>query len=408
MKRSTQAVLLLTGVASLFAAPLAGQSATVALRTVTLRSDGLLGVQRDVKAKRPEVRKAYERLLRDAEKLAALPVVAVTDKRTLVAPSGDSHDYFSLSPYWWPDSTKKDGLPYIRRDGVTNPESKADLDQPRMAQLGERMQVFALAWWLSGDPKYAELALTQLRTWFVDPATRMTPHLRYAQHVRGNDAERGSGIIDSRNLIDVADAVGLLERAPGWTAADDVAVRQWFRAYLTWLMESTNGASERKAKNNHGSWFAAQTSVYALFVGDTVLARQIVRDVEARIGWQIAADGRQAEEMARTRSLHYTNFNVEALSRIAEVGRTVGVDLWHYVAPTGGSLTASFTLMAPFVADKNGWPGEQLDAVSARDLMQSFRRARVALNDAALEKTLSKLPADVVEKDRSLLLFRKP
>ena len=73
--------------------------------------------------------------LHEADVALAAPLVAVTDKHTLLPPSGNKHDYFSLSPYWWPDSTKPDGLPYVRHDGVTNPESKRDLDQPRVAAM---------------------------------------------------------------------------------------------------------------------------------------------------------------------------------------------------------------------------------------------------------------------------------
>jgi DNA-binding response OmpR family regulator len=35
---------------------------------------------------------------------------AVTDK-SATPPSGDKHDYMSLSPYWWPDPSKPDGQP---------------------------------------------------------------------------------------------------------------------------------------------------------------------------------------------------------------------------------------------------------------------------------------------------------
>lgn len=28
----------------------------------------------------------------------------------------------SVGPYWWPDPSKPDGLPYIRKDGHKNPE----------------------------------------------------------------------------------------------------------------------------------------------------------------------------------------------------------------------------------------------------------------------------------------------
>jgi len=95
---------------------------------ITLRSEALASARTLVRAKDARTAAAYASLIQDANKALTAPIVAVTDKKTLMPPSGDKHDYFSLSPYWWPDSTKPSGLPYIRRDGVTNPESKRTED----------------------------------------------------------------------------------------------------------------------------------------------------------------------------------------------------------------------------------------------------------------------------------------
>lgn len=379
--------------------------ADMPVRSIITRAQVLSAAQQAATSRNPALSAAVARLVRDAEKYAAQPMVSVTDKRTILPPSGDTHDYLSLSPYWWPDPGKPDGLPYIRRDGETNSESKRDLDQPRIAMLGERVQVFTLAWWLTGDRKWSDLAIRQVRTWFVDPATRMTPHLRYAQLVRGNPAERGSGIIDSRSLIEVVDAIGMLERAPGWTPADRKVLEEWFSAYGAWLRDSPNGKHERAAVNNHGSWFSAQAAAYAVFVGDTATARAEVLAVRERIATQISADGTQPEEMARTRSLHYHNFNLEALSRLAEIGRLVNVDLWNYEAPRGGSLRVSIERMAPFIVKQADWPGQQLDAVNFSDLLRTLRRAQLAYGASFHEAALRGLPADLIEKDRSRILF---
>ena len=370
-----------------------------------LRGDVILATRQRAKSGDVALRPAIDRLRKDAEKAMVAPLIAVTDKRSMMPPSNDAHDYYSLSPYWWPDPAKADGLPYIRRDGETNPESKRDLDQPRLATMSDRVQTLALAWWLTDDAKFAEQAANQLRTWFIDPATRMTPHLRYAQLVRGNDKERGSGIIDSRGFMDVLDAVVLLEASKAWTPADDKALRTWFAEYLVWLRNSPNGRTEKAAKNNHGSWYAAQTSAYALFAGDSALTREIIGDVKARIGWQIQPDGKQPEELARTRSYHYSNFNIDALSRIAEMGRWVGIDLWNFKSPNGGSLVAALDRMAPFVDRQNEWPDPQLDPVKADLLLDTFRKARLALGDAKYDDVVAKLPARDANSDRSLLLY---
>ena len=207
---------------------------------------------------------ARKQLLKDADGALKAAIVAVTDKHTLMPPSGDKHDYFSLSPYWWPDPSKADGLPYIRRDGVTNPESKKDLDQPRIAAMGSNVNTLALAFYLTGDEKYATRAGAQLRAWFLDSATRMTPHLRFSQLVKGNPEERGSGIVDTRWFIEAVDASGLLAGSRSWTAKDDNDLKTWFRAYLDWLLRSPNGKHEHDAKNNHGSWYAASMLIAAM------------------------------------------------------------------------------------------------------------------------------------------------
>lgn len=400
--RRTTAALVLAAVASV-----TGTAQSMgAPRTLVLRGDGLARGKAAVIAKTHDAWPAYRRLLEDAERELHAPLVAVTDKRTLLPPSGDAHDYYSLSPYWWPDPSKPDGLPYIRRDGETNPESKKDLDRNRVGAMVENVNTLAFAYYFSGDERYAARAGRQLRAWFIDSTTRMTPHLRYAQLVRGNPAERGSGIIDTHNFIDVVDAALLLEGSSGWSAADAAALRAWMTQYLAWLIASPNGQHERAATNNHGSWYAAQTATLALFVGDTALARSIVSGAQTRIGAQIRADGSQPEELVRTRSMHYSFFNAEALTCLAELGRFVGVDLWHYTAPEGGSLFAALDRLATYLPKPTEWPGQQIDAIDQRLVAGLLRRAQAAYGRSSFQTTFAALGHLNLNAERSALLYR--
>jgi hypothetical protein len=351
---------------------------------------------------------AYSKLIADADSAMKAPLVSVTQKSTLLPPGNNKHDYFSLSPYWWPDPSKKDGLPYIRRDGETNPESKRDLDQPRVAAMGAHVQALALAYYFTGDEKYAGGAAKQLRAWFLDSATKMNPHLRYSQLVRGNPEERGSGIIDTRWFIEATQAAGLIDGSKSWTAKDKAALQSWFKQYLDWLLTSPNGTHEREAKNNHGSWYAAQTASYALFIGDTALARKIAEGAKERIGWQIAPDGSQPIEMERTRSMHYSGFNIEALSRLAEVGRQVGVDLWNYQSPKGGSLRRAIDHVAKYLGTTEKWPGQQIDPIDLDLFVIHLRRAEVRYHDPIYSSALARLSRDLVGRDRSALLYPDP
>lgn len=398
--------MMRTGIGGLLTlAAFATAGAQVAPQTIVLRGDQLAHTKALVARRDPVVRVAFEKLQRDAERQLAAPVVAVTDKKTLLPPSGSKHDYFSLSPYWWPDPAKADGLPYIRRDGVTNPDSKKDLDRPRLGAMVDNVNTLSLAWYLTGDERFAQRAGKQLRAWFLDASTRMTPHLHYGQLVRGIAKERGSAIIDTHNFVDVVDAALLLVGSPGWPAADHDALKRWMKEYNTWLLESPNGKDEWDAPNNHGSWYAAQTATLALFSGDTARARSIANDAKERIGLQIKPDGQQPVELLRTRSMHYSGFNADALSRLAEVGRWVGVDLWRFEAPTGGSIRRAVDHLAAYVARPTEWPGNQIDPVDPDNIVEVMRRTQVALGSPMYVAAIAKLDQAKVNESRSTLMY---
>ena len=190
-----------------------------------------------------------------------------------------------------------------------------------------------------------------------------------------------------------------------WTANDERGLQAWFGRYLEWLLISPNGKHEHDAKNNHGSWYAAQTAAYAIYVGDTVRARAIVEEVKTRIGEQITPAGDQPAELERTRSMHYSAFNVEALSRVAEIGRQLGVDLWRYQAPSGGSLKKAIDRLVPYIASGAKWPGEQIDPVELDLLVIHLRRARTVFGDSTYVAALRRLPTALTETDKSALLY---
>src|SRR5215212_7048777 len=59
-------------------------------------------------------------LRKRADALLNMKLLSVMDK-AFTPVSGNKHDYMSQAPYFWYDSTKPNGRPYIRRDGQHNP-----------------------------------------------------------------------------------------------------------------------------------------------------------------------------------------------------------------------------------------------------------------------------------------------
>src|SRR6478609_11143396 len=123
-------------------------------------------------------------LLKEADKMLAMKPGSVMDK-SFAPPSGNKHDYMSLAPYFWPDLTKPDSLPYIRKDGQRNPMIDKITDKKNLVDIGRVSHMLALAYAFTSDEKYAQKAAAFLKTWFIDPATKMNPNLTYAQAVLG-------------------------------------------------------------------------------------------------------------------------------------------------------------------------------------------------------------------------------
>ena len=132
---------------------------------------------------------AYRTLLDDADSLLDVAPLSVTMKE-LKSPSGNKHDYVSLARYFHPNPETPDHLPYIEKDGVTNPEIYK-WDRGRLGQTANRVATLALAWHFSGDQRYAEKAAQLLRAWFIDKNTRMNPNLEYAQMIPGVNGGKG-------------------------------------------------------------------------------------------------------------------------------------------------------------------------------------------------------------------------
>jgi len=106
--------------------------------------------------------------------------------------TGDKHDYASYSRYWWPDPNKSDGLPYIRRDGETYPNSQSpkESDRPRIGEFGVNTEILGLAYYITGEEKYAQKAAELIRVWFLDSLTYMNPNVNHAQCRLGHNNGR--------------------------------------------------------------------------------------------------------------------------------------------------------------------------------------------------------------------------
>jgi hypothetical protein len=346
---------------------------------------------------------AMAKLEREAQKaLSAGPFSVITKDKT--PPSGDKHDYMSQAPYFWPDPNKANGLPYIRRDGERNPEINKITDHHSLDQLESSVETLALAYYFKGDEAYATKATQLLRAFFLDPATRMNPNLQYAQFIPGVNTGRGIGLIETRGLTQVVDAIGLLAGSKALTEADQRGLQDWFSKFLQWMRESKNGRDEAAAKNNHGTYYDVQVVSFALFLEKKDFASEVVQAArQKRIAVQIEPDGRQPLELARTKAWSYSVGNLDGLMLLARLGENVGVDLWSFQTTDGRSIRRALDYLTPFAFGQQKWSYQQLGDWPPQMLFSLIRRAAARYQDPQFRALMLKIPS-VDASDRSNLL----
>jgi hypothetical protein len=326
------------------AAACAALAASVAARAPQARPSALLDVAAHDRA----------RVLRAADAFLAEPPVTITAFKAEQS-AGGLHDYFSQADYSWPDPSRPDGLPYVNRDGWSNPDT-FQRHRWAMVRLGRGVGALGAAFKITGDLRYAAHALAHLRAWFVTPDTRMNPTLLYSQAILGSVTGRGVGIIDTIHLIEVSAAIEALSARGGLAPADAAPIKAWFRDYLAWLTTSEYGLDERERGNNHGTCWVMQVAAFARMLGD----QAALDDCRARFKtWllpnQMFQDGSFPLEMRRTKPYGYALFQLDQLATVAQILSTPRDDLWAFTLADGRSLKKAVEFMYPFIADKSRW-----------------------------------------------------
>jgi hypothetical protein len=309
--------------------------------------------------------------------------------------AGGRHDYFSEADYWWPDPKNPDG-PYVQRDGMSNPDNFDD-HRRAMRRLSVQVPALAAAFRLTGDARYAEHAARHLRAWFVAEDTRMAPHLRYAQAIRGRVTGRGVGIIDTLHLVEVARAIETLADTPALSGAERAAVREWFGSYVEWMTTHEYGIAERDMRNNHATCWVLQVAAFARVAGrEDLLGLCRERFKTVLVPNQMAPDGSFPEETRRTKPYAYSLFNLEALSAIAQLLSEPGSDLWRFTLPDGRGLARALAFMVPYMRDRKGWPWPKDVMYDDQWPMRqsSLLFGGIALREPGYLELWSKLPAD--------------
>ncbi|NND06379.1 MAG: alginate lyase family protein [Saprospiraceae bacterium] len=271
--------------------------------------------------------------------------------------SGGRHDFYSEGDYWWPDPNNPDG-PYIRKDGITNPENFTE-HRKALLRFSALTGNLTSAFIITKDAKYAQTALKHIHAWFVDPTTKMNPHLLYAQAIKGRQTGRGIGIIDAIHFMEVVQSLRVLDHYQQVEEEALAEIKAWFGAFIEWLTTHPYGQKEMIHPNNHGTCWNMQVASYARFTQNEEMLEFCRNNyTQTLLPNQMAADGSFPLEMERTKPYGYALFNLDAMAMNCQILSDNEHNLWNFETEDGRGIAQGLAYMYPFVIDKKSW---QLD-----------------------------------------------
>lgn len=279
------------------------------------------------------------------------PAVVLTDKPTKFV--SNARYYASVGPYWWPDLNNPGG-PYIRKDGLINPETN-DYDGPKLNLMMRRVKAFAVAFYLTDEFVYKDAMVSQLRAWFLDPVTGMIPSFQYAQIHPGSNGNIGSpaGLIEAYAFNDVLEAIRLVNSLSAIDRKTMDGLKAWFGKFASWMMESYLGKAEYYASNNHGIAYDVLLANIAAFIGRKDIIDGITDDFRwMRLESQIMPDGSQPMELARTRSYHYVIYNLVHIVDFCILQDNLGN---KYYQNNKEIIDSAFLWTEPYIGHPEAW-----------------------------------------------------
>ncbi len=247
----------------------------------------------------------------------------------------DKKDYVSLATYYWQDETKENGLPYISKDGLANPEGEY-YDKNNLRRLAFITYYQGILYYLSEDKKYLKLIQDNLTYYFLDPITGMNPNLNHAQLIKGLNLGRGIGMIDF--TANMSYALYILEFLDEENMLDKKfyeRLKDWLEKFYKWYVSSPIALEEKYADNNHGIFydFSLLIILDILKKKDEILPL-VYQMIELRICKQIKGD-KMEKELRRTKSKNYALMAIKGIYDFNKISKKYGYDLynlnsWYY------------------------------------------------------------------------------
>ena len=312
---------------------------------------------REVKENPVKYQQLISQSRRNADSHLHQPLITVTEKSNRFVKN--THNYASLSIYFWPDERNPHGK-YILKDGQINPEyKKYDLD--KLDRLRHKMRHLSIAYYLTEDIKYRNAYLNQLEAWFLNRNTYMYPNFDMAQVAPGYDNNKGraAGLIEAYMFNEIIESIRLVNDVEPIAKKTMRNLRSWFEDFSEWLETSDKGISEFNSDTNHGIAYDVLLLNCKLF-STGYLDEDLCNSFrERRLMKQFDNDGKQPAELKRTRAFYYTVYN---LTHIIDFCRLVESTGRSFYQENSDIIDAGFNWALQYIGNQNRFPYKEISS----------------------------------------------
>ena len=131
-----------------------------------------------------------------------------------------------------------------------------------------------------------------------------------------------------------------------------------------------------------------------MFIEQTeVAAKMLEEQTKGRIESQLAEDGSQPHELARTLPWGYSQMNLMGFFELARLAENVNIDLWNYTSPGGKSIKIAYLWMLPY-AEGKPWEYQQIKPVDISGFINLSRIAAAKYPDIDIASFLKQHTGD--------------
>jgi hypothetical protein len=229
----------------------------------------------------------------------------------------------------------------------------SEQNSTRVGFLHLTLDLPALAAAVLLDPAKATLYNAQaarlLQAAFVDPATRLSATPAFTSI---------EPITDRAALAEIAVAIPFFAS----DAALLAACRDWFTAYLNYLLNNRTALLARDAPDhNGGAWLlqaaaAARLDASGPGGNDQTLTELRHRFRTPTLRAQISPAGFFQNELPTPNPYRNSLFNLDMMAGACILLSTRFESVWNFELPDGPGMRSAVARHAPYIADRNTWP----------------------------------------------------